>query len=381
MGRCVTRPSAVAGRNDDSNQNVIPEMSKMRRESITSSPVAAVLWAPAYAGATVIGMSIAASFATIGVSHAQPAASSASPAYPTKPIRLIIPFPPGGPRDIQARLIGPKLFEAWGQPVVIDNRAGANGIIGLELAAKAPADGHTLVMISAGFASAELLYGKLPYDPLRSFVPVTLLTRGPGILVVNNALPVKSVKDLLTYARAKPGQLHYGSAGTGAPSHLSVELLASMTGVQFNHVPYKGMAPAVTDVIGGQIQMSLPTIPGGLPHAQSGRVLALGVTGAKRTPAAPEIPTIAEAGVAGFEASNWYGLAAPRGTPHGVVTRLNQEIARILVLPDVRAKLLAMGMETESSSPEAFGEFLKNDAVKWGRVIKAAGLRMAGETR
>ena len=265
--------------------------------------------------------------------------------------------------------------------MVIDNRAGANGIIGLELAAKAPADGHTLVMISAGFASAELLYGKLPYDPLRSFVPVTLLTRGPGILVVNNALPVKSVKDLLTYARAKPGQLHYGSAGSGAPSHLSVELLASITGVQFNHVPYKGMAPALTDVIGGQIQMSLPTIPGGLPHAQSGRVLALGVTGAKRTPAAPEIPTIAEAGVAGFEASNWYGLAAPRGTPHGVVTRLNQEIARILVLPDVRAKLLAMGMETESSSPEAFGEFLKNDAVKWGRVIKAAGLRMAGETR
>ncbi len=301
--------------------------------------------------------------------------------YPTKPIRLIIPFPPGGPRDIQARLIGPKLTEAWGQPVVIDNRAGANGIIGTELAAKAPPDGHTLVMISAGFASAELLYGKLPYDPLRDFVPVTLLTRGPGILVVNNALPVKSVKELVAHARARPNEVRYGSAGNGAPSHLSVELLAVMTGTQFTHVPYKGMAPALTDVIGGQIQMSLPTIPGGLPHAQSGRVRALGVTGAKRSAAAADIPTIAEAGVAGFEANNWYGLAAPAGTPRAIVTRLNLEIARILALPDVRAKLLAIGMETESVSPEAFGEFLKNDAVKWGRVIKAAGLKLNGDLR
>jgi len=301
--------------------------------------------------------------------------------YPTKPIRLIIPFPPGGPRDIQARLIGPKLTEAWGQPVVIDNRAGANGILGTEVAARSPPDGHTLLMISAGFASAELLYGKLPYDPLRDFVPVTIFTRGPGILVVNNALPVKSVKELIAYARARPGEVRYGSAGNGAPSHLSVELLAAMTNTQFTHVPYKGMAPALTDVIGGQIQMSLPTIPGGLPHAQSGRVRALGVTGAQRSSAALEIPTIAEAGVAGFEASNWYGLAAPAGTPRAVVMRLNQEIARILMLPDVRAKLLAIGMETESASPEAFSEFLKNDAVKWGRVIKAAGLRLDGVVR
>ena len=321
----------------------------------------------------MVVLSTAACFAAINVTHAQQ--------YPTKPIRLIIPFPPGGPRDIQARLIGPKLTEAWGQPVVIDNRAGANGIIGTELAAKAPPDGHTLLMISAGFASAELLYGKLPYHPLRDFVPVTLLTRGPGILVVNNALPVKSVKELIALARAKPGQLHYGSAGTGAPSHLSMELLAAMTGTQFTHVPYKGMAPALTDVIGGQIHMSLPTIPGGLPHAQSGRVRALGVTGAARSPAAPEVPTIAEAGVAGFEASNWYGLAAPAGTPRAIVTRLNQEIARILVLPDVRAKLLAIGMETESVSPEAFGEFMKDDAAKWGRVITAVGMRMEDGAR
>lgn len=324
-------------------------------------------------------MSIAAGFAIIGVSHAQPAASGTSPAYPTKPIRLIIPFPPGGPRDVQARLIGPKLTEAWGQPVVIDNRAGANGIIGLELAAKAPADGHTLVMISAGFASA--LHGKLPYDPLRDFAPVAPLTHGPGILVVNNALPVKSVKELVAHARTRPEQLNYGSAGNGAPSHLSVALLAAMAGVQFTHVPYKGMAPALTDVIGGQIHMSLPTIPGGLPHAQAGRVRALGVSGAKRSPAAAEIPTIAEAGVPGYEAGNWYGITAPAGTPRGVVQRLNHEISRIVALPDVRAKLLALGMETETATPEAFAEFLKNDAAKWARVIKAAGVRVEGESR
>ena len=335
--------------------------------------MATVLWAPACAGATVVGV------AAVAITTIFAAGNVTAQPYPTKPIRLIIPFPPGGPRDIQARLIGPKLTEAWGQPVVIDNRAGANGIIGMELAAKAPPDGHTLVMISAGYASA--IHGKLPYDPLRDFAPVAPLTHGPGILVVNNALPVKSVKELLAYARTRPGQLHYGSAGNGAPSHLSMALLETMSGVQFMHVPYKGMAPALTDVIGGQIQMSLPTIPGGLPHAQSGRVRALGVSGAKRLSAAPEIPTIAEAGVAGYEAGNWYGIAAPAGAPRAIVMRLNQEIARIVTSPDVRTKLLAIGMETESSSPEAFAEFLKNDAAKWARVIKAAGLRLDSETR
>jgi tripartite-type tricarboxylate transporter receptor subunit TctC len=301
--------------------------------------------------------------------------------YPSKPIRLIIPFPPGGPRDTQARLIGPKLTEAWGQPVIIDNRAGANGIIGTEIAAKAPPDGHTLIIVSVGFATAELLYGKLAYDPFRDFVPVTLLTHGPAILMVNPAVPVKSVKELIAYARARPGQLSYGSSGTGSPSHLEVELLASMTGVQFTHVPYKGMAPALTDLLGGQIQMSMPTIPGGLPHAQSGRLRALGVSGAKRSVAAPDVPTIAEAGVAGFEASNWYGLVAPAGTPRAIVAKLNQEIGRVLMLPDLRAKLLAMGMEVESNTPEAFAEYLNNDAVKWGRVIKAVGVPANRETR
>ena len=301
---------------------------------------------------------------------------AAAQQYPTKPIRLIIPFPPGGPRDVQARLIGPKLTEAWGQPVVIDNRAGANGIIGIELAAKSPADGHTLVMISAGFASAPSLYAKLPYDTLRDFVPVAPLTSGPGILIVNNALPVKSVKEFIAHLRARPGQLHYGSAGNGAPSHLAVELFKVMTQTQLTHVPYKGMAPALTDVIGGQIQVSLPTIPGGLPHAQAGRVRALGVSGVKRSPAAPEVPTIAEAGVPGYEATNSYGIAAPAGTPRMIVTALNAEITRILTLPDVRTRLLNLGMEPETSMPDAYIDFLKQEIAKWTRVVKASAIRL-----
>lgn len=311
-------------------------------------------------------------FAVINQTHAQP--------YPTKPVRLIVPFPPGGPRDTQARLIGPRLTAAWGQQVVIDNRAGANGIIGTEIAAKAPPDGHTLLIVSVGFATADLLYGKLPYEPLRDFAPITLLTHGPAILVVNNTVPAKSLKELIEYARARPGQLRYGSSGNGSPSHLEVELLASMTGLQFTHVPYKGMAPALTDVLGGQTQMSMPTIPGGLPHVQSGRLRALGVSGAKRSPAAPDIPTIAEAGVPGFEASNWYGLVAPRGTPRNVIAQINQEFVRVLAIPELRAKLLAMGMEAESSSPEAFSDYMKNDAIKWGKIIKAVALRGERQT-
>jgi tripartite-type tricarboxylate transporter receptor subunit TctC len=296
--------------------------------------------------------------------------------YPSKPIRFIVPFPAGGPRDVQARLLGPKLTEAWGQAVVIDNRAGANGVIGTEIAARSPADGHTLVMITAGEAAAVSLNPRLPYDFLRDFTPVAPFSSGPGILIVNNSLPAKSVKEFIAYARTRPGQLNYGSAGNGAPSHLSVELLKVMARIDLTHVPYKGMAPALTDVIGGQIHLSLPTIPGGLPHAQAGRVRALGVSGAKRSPAAPEIPTIAESGLAGYEATNWYGIAAPAGTPRAIVIKLNAEITRILTLPDVRVRLLNIGMEAETGSPEAFADYLKLEVAKWAKVVKATGLRL-----
>ena len=311
-----------------------------------------------------------------GVLLAAACAGAFAQAYPTKPIRLIIPYPPGGPRDVQARLLGPKLAESWGQNVVIDNRAGASGMIGLELAARSAPDGHTLVMISGGFAAAPALYAKLPYDTLSDFVPIAPLTSGPGLLVVNNALPVKSVKELIAYARSRPGQLNFGSAGNGVPSHLSMELFKLMTGTNLTHIPYKGMAQAINDVIAGQIQVSLPTIPGGLPHAQAGRVRALGVSGARRSPAAPEVPTIAEAGVAGYEATNWYGLAGPAGMPRPIVLKLNHEVARILALSEVRGKLVNIGMETEASSADEFAVYLRNEVAKWANVVRAAGLRL-----
>jgi tripartite-type tricarboxylate transporter receptor subunit TctC len=324
-------------------------------------------------------MALLASTAALPASsgHAARAAGAADVQnYPVRPIRLIIPYPPGGPRDIQARLLGPRLTASWGQSIVIDNRAGASGIIGTDLAAKAAPDGYTLVMISSGFVTAPSLHAKLPYDPLRDFVAVAQLTSGPGLLVVNNALPVQSVKDLIAYARAHPGELNYGSAGNGVPSHLSMELLKMMTGTLLTHVPYKGMAPAMTDLLAGQIQVSLPTIPAALPHVQAGRMRALGVSGTRRSPAAPEIPTIAEAGIPGYASTNWYGIAAPAGTPAPIVERLNAEITRTLALPEVRAKLLAVGMEVETGSPAAFRAFLEAEVAKWARVVKATGVRL-----
>jgi len=297
-------------------------------------------------------------------------------AFPAKPIRLIIPYPPGGPRDIQARLLVPKLNEAWGQPIVIDNRAGASGMIGMELAARAHPDGHTIVMISAAYTTAPSLYSKLPYDTFGDFLAVAPLTSGPGLLLVHNALPVKSVKELIAYAKSRPGQLNFGSAGNGVPSHLSMELFKLMTGTDLTHVPYKGMAAALNDVISGQIQVSLPTIPGGLPHAQAGRVRALGVSGSRRSPPAPEIPSVPEAGGPGYESTNWYGISAPGRTPRAVVSKMNAEIGRIVMSSDVKAKLLAIGMESESGTPEQFETFLRNEVAKWAKVIKATGLKL-----
>jgi tripartite-type tricarboxylate transporter receptor subunit TctC len=238
------------------------------------------------------------------LTFAVPAFGADTQAYPNKPIRIIVPFPPGGPSDMQARLLGAKLTEAWGQATIIDNRGGANGIIGIELAAKADPDGYTLILVTAGMAVQPSLYPQLPYDPVRDFALISRITSGPGIMVVNPSLLVRSVSELIAYARAHPGKVFYGSAGNGAPSHLAVELLKVMTQVDFVHVPYKGMAPAITDVVAGQLQLSIPTMPAGLPLAKAGKLRALAVTGAQRSPAAPELPTVAEAGVPGYQASN-----------------------------------------------------------------------------
>jgi len=293
--------------------------------------------------------------------------------FPAKPVRLIVPFAPGGPADIQARLIGPKLTEAWGQPVVVENRAGGNTIIATELTARTDPDGHTVLVVSAGFAINVSLYAKLPYDSLRDFAPVTQLTSGPAIVVVHPSLPVRSVKELIQLARSRPGQLTYASAGL--PSQLAVELFKVVTGTDLVNVPYKGAAPAMIDLIAGHVQVSFPTIIGAFSHVQAGRLRALATTGAKRAPAAPDLPTMMEAGVPGYEAANWFGTVVPAKTPTAIVSKLSQEIARVLRLPDVRERLLLQGMEPTSSTPEEFSAYIRSEMTKWARVVKASGAK------
>ncbi len=303
--------------------------------------------------------------ATTDAAFAQP--------YPTKPIRLIVPFAPGGPADIQARLIAPRLTESLGQPVVIENRAGGNTIIATELTAKADADGHWIQVISAGFAINVSLYSKLPYDSLRDFAPVTQLTSGPAIAVVHPSLPARSIKELIQLARSKPGQLTYGSAGL--PSQLAVELFKVMTGTDMLHVPYKGQGPAMIDLIAGHVQVSFPTILGALAHYRAGRLRGLATTGAKRAAAAPELPTMIEAGVPGYEAANWFGTAVPAKTPPAVVSRISQEIGRALRLPEVRERLLTQGMEPVGNTPGEFSKYVQSEIAKWAGVVKASGAK------
>lgn len=301
------------------------------------------------------------------------AGSALAQAYPTKPIRLVVPFAPGGPADIQARLIGPKLTEAWGQPVVIENRPGGNTIIATELTARADPDGHLVQVISAGFAINTSLYAKLPYDSVRDFAPITQLTAGPAIVVVHPSLPVRSVKELTQLARSRPGQLTYGSAGL--PSQLAVELYKVMTGTDMVHVPYKGQSPAMIDLIAGHVQVSFPTMLGTLGHVESGRLRALATTGAKRAPAAPNLPTMIEAGVPGYVATNWFGTAVPARTPPAIVSKLSQEIARVLRLPDVSERLLSQGLEPSSSTPGEFSAYIRSEMTKWAKVVKASGAK------
>jgi len=301
------------------------------------------------------------------------AGGAAAQSYPSKPVRLIVPFAPGGPADFQARLIAPKLTASWGQPVVVENRAGGNTIIATELTARSEPDGHVVQVISAGFAINVSLYSKLPYDSLRDLAFITQLTSGPAIVVVHPSLPVRSVKELIQLARSRPGQLTYASAGL--PSQLAVELFKVMTGTDLVHVPYKGAAPAMIDLIAGHVQVSFPTIGGGLPHAQAGRLRALATTGAKRPLAAPDLPTMMEAGVPGYEATNWFGTAVPAKTPPAIVAKLNQEIARVLHLPDVRERLLAQGMEPVSNTPEEFSTYVRSEMTKWAKVVKASGAK------
>lgn len=295
--------------------------------------------------------------------------------YPTKPIRLIVPFAPGGGTDITARSIALKLGESWKQQVIVDNRPGANGTIGVDLAAKAAPDGYTLTMISSSHAVNVSLLKTVPYDLLKDLTPVTQATRQPYSLVVHPSLPVKSVKQLVALAKSRPGALNFGSSGAGGLSHLAGSLFAALANVNIVHIPYKGGNPAMIDVIAGQIQLLFSTLLQAGPHVKSGKLRALAVTTAKRWPGTPELPTMMEAGVAGYEVTQWYGVLAPARVPPEIVARLNNEIARILHEPEVVKRLAADGAEAVSNTPVEFGAHVRSEVAKYAKIIQRIGLK------
>ena len=311
----------------------------------------------------------------VSVAAAMPA--HAASAYPTKPIRIIVAYTPAGATDILARVVGQKLSESWGQPVIVDNRAGAAGNIGTEVAAKATPDGYTLIMGTAGTHGINVsLYRQLNWHPVKDFAPVSLVAMVPNIMVVNNALPFKTVKDLIAYAKANPGKLSSGSPGNGSTAHLSMELFKSMTGTNLVHIPYKGSAGVLADVMGGQIAVTIDNMPPYLPQVKAGKIRALAVSPAKRSMAAPDIPTIAEAGVPGYDSGAWFGLLAPAGTPKDIVSKLSVETARILKMPDVNKRISELGGEPVGSTPEEFAALIKSEIAKWAKVIKDANVEL-----
>jgi tripartite-type tricarboxylate transporter receptor subunit TctC len=295
--------------------------------------------------------------------------------YPAKTIRFIVPFAPGGGNDILGRVVAQKLNETFGVPVVVDNRGGAGGTIGTDLTAKAPPDGYTMLINNVSLAVNVTLYPKLPYDTLKDLEPVTLVGRQPNILVTHPALPARSVRELLALARTRPQQIAYGSGGIGSSSHLATELLKVMAKIELVHVPYKGMGPALIDLVSGQTQLIMATMASALPFVRSGRVRALAVTPARRAAVVPEVPTMIEAGVPGFEYTTWYGLLLPAGTPQAVVNRLHEAMTRILAAPEVSERFGTQGVEPAATTPGAFKGFLKAEVAKWSKVIKAAGAR------
>lgn len=310
-------------------------------------------------------------------------AASAAPlfglaqAWPSKPLKLIVPFSAGGSTDTVARIVGEKLSTRLGQPVIVENRVGAGGAVGSDVAAKSPPDGYTmLVGTSSTMAIAPHVYRKLPYDPTRDFAPVTLLGTADIIIVMNSQVPVRTVRELLAYAKANPGKLTFASGGNGSISHLLGEYFKSMANVDLLHVPYKGDAQMVTDLIGGQVSMAFGTAVAFLPHVKSGKVTALAVTNPKRSTTQTELPTVSEAGVPGYEAIQWFGIAVPTGTPREVVERLNTELKAILALPEVRTRFADLGFDVVGNSAEEFGQFLRAENTKWKKIADVAGTKL-----
>ena len=303
-------------------------------------------------------------------------ASALAQPYPSKPVRIIVNVPAGGVADVYARIIGAKVQEVWGQPVVVENRTGAGGNIGAEAVAKSPADGYTLNMSAIGPHAVNVsLFSRLPYDPVKDFAPVALVLEAEGLLVVHPTVPATSVAELIAYARANPGKLTFASAGTGTASHLAGELFKTMAKVEMTHVPYKGNVPAITDLLAGQTALLFATMPTVLPHAKAGKLRALATLGAARSGAVPELPTIGET-LRGFEVNNWIGLFAPAGTPAPIVQRWNAEVMRIMQLPEIQARLPVEGARFAANSPDDFAQFVKSEIAKWAPVVKASGARV-----
>jgi tripartite-type tricarboxylate transporter receptor subunit TctC len=297
--------------------------------------------------------------------------------YPTKPLRFVIPFPPGGPADIFGRTIGQQLSDRWNQQVIIDNRAGAGGNIGADIVAKAPADGYTLLMGFVGtHAINPSLYRSMPYDNIKDFTPVGLVATATIVLVTHPTVHAKSVKELIALAKTKPGEFTFGSPGNGTPQHLAGELFNTMAQVKTTHIPYKGAVPALQDLLGGRISYIFSSMPPALPHMKLGKINALAVTSTKRAAATPELPTVAESGLPGYEVINWYGVLAPAGAPQGIVSKLNAEITRIMNLAEVKERLAAQGAETMTSTPQEFASFIRSETAKWAKVVKFSGARI-----
>jgi len=314
----------------------------------------------------------------LGLAAACLAFSAAAQDWPARQqIRFVVPYPPGGASDVTARLLGAKLTEALHQSVVVDNRPGANGIIALENVAKSEPDGYTLLMANLGpNAINAAIYSKLPFDPIKDFTPIMLTTIVPLVVLVNPDLPIHSMKDLIAQAKAAPNKLSFASAGTGAANHLAGEMMKSMAGIQMLHVPYKGDSPSIQDVIAGNVSMMFPTLIGGMPLVKAGKLRPIAVTSAKRTPALPDLPTVAESGIPNFEAVSWGGVMGPAGMSPEIVQRINAELVKILKMPDVQEKLAGLGAQIVATSPDEFSTYLKAEIDKWGKVARESNVRL-----
>ncbi|MEO8305602.1 MAG: tripartite tricarboxylate transporter substrate binding protein [Betaproteobacteria bacterium] len=317
-----------------------------------------------------------AGFAAIALAIALPAHAQA-PAYPNRPVKLVVPFPPGGPLDIVGRSIAQKLTEAWGQSVVVDNKPGAGGNIGADIVAKSPADGYTILMGALStHAVNPSLYSKMPYDAVKDFAPITLVAVTPNVLVVNAALPVNSAKEFIVYAKANSGKLAFGSGSNGSAGHLAGELFKVETRTEIIHVPYKGGAPAAQALLAGDTQFMFDNLANAMPQVKAGKLKALAVTTAERSKLAPDLPTMAEAGIPGFDISTWFGLFAPAGTPKDIVAKWNAEVTKILISPEMRGRLNAQGAEPVPMSPEQFAAFVQSEILKYARIVKASGAKV-----